>query len=1026
MPVAHRPKPERSPASGNDILSRMLQLEKLNQQHRPPAPDGSTLPRLKVTPNSPRHGAMPNSSTRSTPSVQQSVPSPSVPLIRAPTSVDLIAEIAAKQEPSLASMEKRAADTVTIPPDSAPEICKSPSWAEYNGDKGMKEKKRVEKEGKELDKKQQRDVEKYRITELKAAKRLSKKPPAAMDTQRMPAALRPSSRIEAQPYVPPQLGSRSSSKERRRSSISSLTSLLRLSKDSWAKSSSSKSSAPETHESISGSAPPQLGKLRGIETHSRSSSFDTQGSRALDSDHEYLKDIVSFAYQLQASADEPDEVKLEVKRMNGGRLSMPSVQSSPTANKSPINTPPPSRCNEERPRKSKLIGNDLLLNTPPPSRSDEERALMVRSKTKDKQTTQRAVIPKRGSSEDRYSTDQENILKRNAVMKPDIPWSAEPTQQEPAAKDVVSNESNETNQATQATPSSSRPTLSTEARKAVVSSRDGSSYVHKQRMYRQQESIAGYEDELALANASNQTPREKISDIGKDFSPPNLGRSTESVPSDRSPQTQKLVPRNNIVSLPQVNSVPVANNLTKLESSDEDVSAGYHRYLVEQTQKFGNEKGRLGPRLSKAEKILGAKCSDTEGPPSPKRRSRQDPAVSSDATIATPLSNTALRPGAANDKITKEAVDPSLKEAQRASLKLNVALVTAKALGVDNSSGESSVTAGENLSLPTMPRIPATPVLPSAKRLSFEVSSKLTKDVAIESAGSASKDVDSQPSTASDSAEKNEAGHELNSSGVDPNGLVRRTSLKRPRSDPELTASASDTPASVPSFDFLPPLKHQPLSKPKRSSLSRVSFATSPTTIPSTSTNTSSSATSSPSSVPMPSSFPPPSSFPQPFRPPSLPDYSFIGPSGPVTITPVAAGNVVHSGMRAFHPPRSNRSSLMGPPTLPLTSKGKAADEALGTKPLAKMFVICCKCSRWHDLPSKLYEAMALPGNFEGEKATEGVVDAKGVDGGKGKGKEKVEGRVLTSVTCPWCEHGMSTSCCAGWTAIVYLHERHH
>jgi hypothetical protein len=76
---------------------------------------------------------------------------------------------------------------------------------------------------------------------------------------------------------------------------------------------------------------------------------------------------------------------------------------------------------------------------------------------------------------------------------------------------------------------------------------------------------------------------------------------------------------------------------------------------------------------------------------------------------------------------------------------------------------------------------------------------------------------------------------------------------------------------------------------------------------------------------------------------------------------------------------------------------------------MAKMFVICCKCKFWHDLPSKIYEAMALPRRIledEVEGATKGKVD--------------------TVVKCPWCEHGMSSQCCAGWTTIVYLHERHH
>ena len=47
------------------------------------------------------------------------------------------------------------------------------------------------------------------------------------------------------------------------------------------------------------------------------------------------------------------------------------------------------------------------------------------------------------------------------------------------------------------------------------------------------------------------------------------------------------------------------------------------------------------------------------------------------------------------------------------------------------------------------------------------------------------------------------------------------------------------------------------------------------------------------------------------------------------------------------------------------------------------------------------------------------------------KGKEvdvevEVKAQLDTAVKCPWCEHGMTTWCCQGWTAVVYLHQRHH
>jgi hypothetical protein len=78
------------------------------------------------------------------------------------------------------------------------------------------------------------------------------------------------------------------------------------------------------------------------------------------------------------------------------------------------------------------------------------------------------------------------------------------------------------------------------------------------------------------------------------------------------------------------------------------------------------------------------------------------------------------------------------------------------------------------------------------------------------------------------------------------------------------------------------------------------------------------------------------------------------------------------------------------------------------TDPVAKMLVVCCSCRFFHDLPSKLYECMAKPDN---------VVEDKAIG---------ISGVIRTKIKCPWCGHGMSSSCCEGYTAIVYLQERLH
>jgi hypothetical protein len=73
------------------------------------------------------------------------------------------------------------------------------------------------------------------------------------------------------------------------------------------------------------------------------------------------------------------------------------------------------------------------------------------------------------------------------------------------------------------------------------------------------------------------------------------------------------------------------------------------------------------------------------------------------------------------------------------------------------------------------------------------------------------------------------------------------------------------------------------------------------------------------------------------------------------------------------------------------------------------MFVECCECKYYHDMPSKLYEAMSNP------DAVLSSTDELGF-----------AGSVSMTVRCPWCKHEMSTKCCAGFAAMVYIKERFH
>jgi hypothetical protein len=119
--------------------------------------------------------------------------------------------------------------------------------------------------------------------------------------------------------------------------------------------------------------------------------------------------------------------------------------------------------------------------------------------------------------------------------------------------------------------------------------------------------------------------------------------------------------------------------------------------------------------------------------------------------------------------------------------------------------------------------------------------------------------------------------------------------------------------------------------------------------------------------------------------------------------------------------PNRSRQSSPGPSNLShqrnQSSTGTSASSASTTahsavvdgEPIAKMFVECCACKFYHDMPSKLYEAMAHPEDVV--PTTDNVAFA---------------GALSMTVRCPWCKHDMSTKCCAGLAAMVYVKERLH
>ncbi|KAL6413236.1 hypothetical protein AUP68_02742 [Ilyonectria robusta] len=94
---------------------------------------------------------------------------------------------------------------------------------------------------------------------------------------------------------------------------------------------------------------------------------------------------------------------------------------------------------------------------------------------------------------------------------------------------------------------------------------------------------------------------------------------------------------------------------------------------------------------------------------------------------------------------------------------------------------------------------------------------------------------------------------------------------------------------------------------------------------------------------------------------------------------------------------------------IPESSMKSSRHGPQGGDRVGKLFVVCCECKRYHDIPIKLYKAMANP------DAVFTSSEAMGF-----------EGKVSMTVKCSWCEHEMSTKCCPGVSGILAIKERLH
>ncbi|KAL6892578.1 hypothetical protein HDV57DRAFT_523430 [Trichoderma longibrachiatum] len=214
--------------------------------------------------------------------------------------------------------------------------------------------------------------------------------------------------------------------------------------------------------------------------------------------------------------------------------------------------------------------------------------------------------------------------------------------------------------------------------------------------------------------------------------------------------------------------------------------------------------------------------------------------------------------------------------------------------------------------------------------------------------------------------------------------FTKTTATDRPQAAHQRTQSAVD---AAPAAEFLPKLKHQPLKAVENALVSKQHVPSAESLLPGDER-----ANSKTQLVvaPWPASY--------------LEEARKAAPLAP---PPQVLGSP--RLMPKGTPPASIRSQPSPTTDLTPTKPRHTAGSPVGGEPIAKMFVECCGCKYYHDMPSNIYEAMANP---------EAVIRPRGIVG--------FAGALSMTVKCPWCSHEMSTKCCAGYAAMVYVKERLH
>ena len=895
---------------------------------------------------------------------------PSAPIRKSQTAPVLLKETNSSQLARSVSKSSTVATAVDDELKTESEICLSPSWSEFGTTKKKKEKKQLERAKKENDKKQRK------ADEMKAAKRLSKKPPAAMDTQKPSAALRRNSGVSF-------TSSRASSREDPRRPSRGTRGLSDISNQSGGKRRSQ--STPATSADLSpesrgkngypmGSAAPQLPqlestpKLDSFAWHNRNSSAGTGQTDSSGGDKAYEKNLVDFAYRLEASTT-----------MDPWKPNPPLL---------------------------KDLRTSWLPEPPSFSRSQTMPDLMGQEKN---QSTGQKLEQRRESKDDASET----INHPNGHGQPRVvyrrPLSATPTSNAPATSQTHGPRTPEESSRTHPAPAPNANHRG--ARSQIQLPKDGSSYVHKQRMHQQQLSIASFQDEQAVKDANENHDLEPLAEnesVEKEVL--SLGTSiTVSSESSRGPTRQ--------TSLDCECKVEISNEEEKRPEP------------AEAPAQESNDSAIPNPTAaspgSKTERIRNFR---------PFLRKSKQPSSPTKPVVPTPSAKGGV---ASNPKPSKigRTVFSLQKSSKSEKIPVSVKLVPAEVTCTEpvpndtvqppeierpsvqshsRTRTSSSQLMTDDMLLNKSFRRPSTaPTLPLLDPQA-SLASQLTQPDDARDALPLSENV--RPTESS----SNGAGRNHPESmapppgppaviveGVTGEGLVHKTSIKRPRSNPMLQAFTQPS-SSLPSLDFLPELKHQPLVKPKRTSpvipyfpgsLEKAPFNSKP--------------------PPLAISSPLAQSDSRSNSPTRAKELNLL-PRSPLRLEshhPPSEGSLLRPGFNSRRRTMGSAINSSRPVTMGPLSFGRGGTaEGLEAKPVAKLFVICCKCKFWHDLPSRLYELMALPQKLSRRDGTDGA----------GALDKTNQATLDTMVQCPWCDHFMTTWCCAGWTTVVYLHERHH